>query len=604
MRDRLFIVSALAASILAGMASTTAAAATTGQLPGQGRVVAGQVSVGNLAAGTMSLNVSGPSVINWGGGSSGATINAGGPAGFNVGSGAHLNFNGSNGAAVLNIDSSGQPSQIYGTMSATGADVFVANGNGIIVGANARISSDHMVGLIANRLASGAAGAFDGSSGSIAYNGTGGDVTVLSGASFSGGGKVLIAGGGNVNVDLSAFGGPVALRAGRATTGADNTAAALTVSGKQAGTVVGFSSAGSATNLGTLSLTHAKVDGKFVNSGTLKLASGFAISGRLVNGKTVNTTGHISVGGLTNKGSLSTGGVLAVNGTLNNSGTISSPSYRGRVSATGMLTNTGSINGLSYVGVTGGDLVNSGSIALVDREDLGGTVGMVRVSGGNLRNSGSIASARDANGVVRYDDLSLLVVNGSIDNQSAGKLANFGDIGTGSDTSGPNFQEGADYSITNAGTITGNVSIDANLSAREQENTSTGSFSNTGVLNVRSGAAERDLSIAAHDNLDLGGTVKADGQALGSANSLDGLSLQANKGKLTVATPLTFHADGVNSGAAYLTGHQVEIASNLVGLGSDAGIYVTAGRKADGTYAFNVDPGVTFSANHVYVGGP
>lgn len=604
MRDRLFIVSALAASILAGMASTPAAAATAGQLPGQGRVVTGQVSVGNLAAGTMSLNVSGPAVINWGGGSSGATINAGGPAGFNIGSGAHMNFNGSNGAAVLNIDSSGQASQIYGALSASGADVFVANGNGIIVGAKARISSDHMVGLIANHLASGAAGAFDGSSGSIAYNGSGGDVTVLSGASFAGGGKVLIAGGGNVNVDLGAFAGPVALRAGRATAGSDNAAAMLTVSGQQRGSVVGFNSAGSATNLGTLSLTHANVAGKFTNGGTLSLASGFGISGRLVNKKTVTTSGHVSVGGLTNRGSFSTGGVLTVNGTLNNAGTISSPTYRGKVSSTETLTNTGRIDGVSYVGVMRGNLVNSGSITLVDRDDLGGTVGMVRVSGGNLLNSGSIASARDAGGTALYNDLSMLVTNGSIDNQASGKLANFGDIGTGSDTSESNFSGTGDYSITNEGTIAGNVSIDANLYGRQQENTSTGSFTNTGVINVRAGNAERSLSIGAHDDLDLGGSVRINGQALGAANALDGLSLQASKGKLTVATPLTFRADGVNSGAAYLTGHDVEIASNLVGLGNDAGIYVTAGRKTDGSYDFSVDPGVTFSASHVYVGGP
>ena len=603
MRDRLFIVTALAAAIIGGLASTTAAAATAGQLPGQGRVVTGQVSVGSFAAGTMSLNVNGPTVISWGAGSAGATLNANGTAGFNIGAGAHLNFNGSNGAAVLNIDSSGQPSQIYGTLSASGADVFVANGNGIIVGAKARISSDHMVGLIANRLASGAAGAFDGSSGSIAYNGHGGDVTVLSGASFDGGGKVLIAGGGNVNVDLSAFGGPVALRAGRATAGADNAAATLTVSGQQRGSVVGFNSAGSATNLGTLSLTHANVAGTFTNNGTLNLASRFAIAGRLVNESSVTTSGHVTVGGLTNKGTLSTGGVLSVNGTLDNAGTISSPGYRGQVSTTGTLTNTGSIDGVSYVGVTHGDLINSGWITLVDKSDLGGTVGMVRVSGGNLLNSGSIASGRDAGGVALYNDLSLLVTNGSIDNRSGGRLANFGDIGTASDTSGPNFDGAGDYSITNEGTIAGNVSIDANLFGRQQENTSTGSFTNTGVINVRAGDAERSLSIAAHDNLELGGSVRINGQALSSTNSLDGLSLQAGKGKLTVATPLTFHADGVNSGAAYLMGHQVEIASNLVGQGSDAGIYVTAGRKTDGSYAFSVDPGVTFSASHVYVGG-
>ena len=608
MRDRLFITTALAASIALGMCSTPLLAATASQLPGQGRIVTGQVSVGNLTAGSMSLNINGPTVINWG---KGGDINAAGPAGFNIGSGAHVNFNGSTaGAAVLNIDSSGQPSQIFGALTAHGADVFVANGNGIIVGAKARISSDRMVGLIANRLLPGTAAGFDGSSASIAYDGTGGDVTVLKGAAFGGGGKVLIAGGGNVNVDLGAFTGALALHAGMASNGASgassNPNATLTVSGQQRGSVTGFSSAGAATNLGTLSLARATVAGKFTNTGTLNLADGFAMTGKLANKNTLNVNGDVTLGSLSNKGNLTTRGVLSVRGPMTNAGMISSPTDAGEVQVSGgTLTNTGKIKGVNAVAVTHGNLVNDGVIRLVDRNDVFGTVGTVSVRGGNLLNRGLIASSVDANHVARYSDLAVTVDNGDITNASGGRIADVGEISTGSDPRAPGFRSGADYSIVNAGTISGNTAIDANFSARPQDNNSTGSFVNTGVLDLPAARAgeDRSLWIQAQNDINLGGKVALGGAALSSTNALSGMLLYAGNGTLTVGTPLAFYADGRNSGAAYLSGNKVRIAANVIGRGTDAAIYVTARRRSDGSYDFNVDPGVKFTASKVNVAG-
>jgi filamentous hemagglutinin family protein len=605
MRDRFFLSTALAASIAVAMGSTSAMAATAiNQLPGQGRVAAGHVAVGNLAsgAGTMELNVSGPAVINWGSGSARTDINPGGVGGFNIGSGAHVRFNGSGGAAVLNIDSSGNPSQILGALSAQGTDVYVANGNGIIVGAKARIDSSRTVGLIANRLLTGTASSFDGSEGTLNYSGSGGDVTVLGGAAFSGGGKVLIAGGGNVNVDLGAFAGEVVLRAGRASVrsgAADNSAATLTVSGQQRGTVRGFSSAGSATNLGTLSLTHATLPGTFTNKGTLSLANGFAMTGRLVNQKTLNANGNVVVGALGNSGSLTTRGMLEVDGPLGNNGHIVAPTYRGQLSVFGPLVNNGSIEGVSYVGVSRGDLTNNGLITLVNGSDFSGQVGTVAVEGGNLLNIGHIRSAVDSNHVARSSDLSLAVTNGSIDNR--GTLADFGDIATGSDTNASNFNDHGDYSIVNSGLIRGNFTLDANYYSRAEDNHSTGSFSNTGVLDARNTGGGRSLSLNAQTNLDLGGKVLADGQTLGTGNALDGVSLTAANGKLTVATPLTFYANGSNSGAAYLTGAQVRIGANVTGLGADASIYVLAGHRSDGSYAYSVAPTAKLKAAQVYL---
>lgn len=597
MRDRLFLTTALAASIALGMGSSVAMAATTYQLPGQGRVVAGQVSVSDLARGRLSLQVSGPSVINWG---SGSDIRPGAVAGFNIGPGARVDFNGSNRAAVLNIDSSGRPSQIFGALNASGTDVFVANRNGIVIGARAQIASDRMVGLIANRLLPGAAAGFDGSGGSIAYDGSGGDVTVRPGARFAGGGRVLIAGGGNVNVDLGAFGGPLSLRAGRAAGGTDNAAATLTVSGQQRGPISGFNVAGTATNTGTLALAHATVDGKLINQGTLDLADGFAISGKLVNAASVRARGDATVGRLDNRGDLGTGGAFTARGGAINSGRIVGLTDTASLRVSGTLTNRDRIENMRAVSTSGGDLVNDGSITLRDSAGLDGAVGSVAVSGGNLINGGSIASVRGADGTRLYKDLEVTVTNGDVRN--SGLLTNVASVSTGSDAQAPKFRDDGDYSIINSGTIRGSFAIDANFYARGDGNHSSGSFSNTGTLDLRaaSSGAERSLQVVAHNDVALGGRVLGSGQALGAGNALDGVSANAYLGRLTLGTPLVFRADGRNSGAAYLSGRQVYVAADVIGLGQEAAIYLTADRRSDGSYAYSVSPGVKFEASDVY----
>lgn len=73
-----------------------------------------------------------------------------------------------------------------------------------LVGSHASISSTAGVGLIANHTLAGTGSDFGGTASSIGH---GGDVAVLHGTSIKGT-SVLVAGGGNVNGDLSAFTGP------------------------------------------------------------------------------------------------------------------------------------------------------------------------------------------------------------------------------------------------------------------------------------------------------------------------------------------------------------------------------------------------------------
>lgn len=150
----------VAAVALATAAGWTHATPTPNQMPGAGIVAA--TSLGSATAlGTTYVNltngstivVDGKVVIRWGGpgAPAGETSN---PYGFNLGVNAALAFTGtSSQSSVLNIDASGNASQIFGLLQATSKggwtpSVFVANANGIIVGPSARIVAPEGVGLI------------------------------------------------------------------------------------------------------------------------------------------------------------------------------------------------------------------------------------------------------------------------------------------------------------------------------------------------------------------------------------------------------------------------------------------------------------------------
>ncbi|MCC7218350.1 MAG: hypothetical protein IT517_16355, partial [Burkholderiales bacterium] len=145
-------------------ASAAWAAPTPNQMPGGGIVTAVSLGSGilvgapiiNLANGATGI-VDGKVVITWGGPTAppGEVTN---PLGFNLGANATINFTSSvAGGAVLNIDASGNPSQIYGNLLATNTSgfypaIFVANTNGIVVGPGGRIVAPAGVGLFGTDL--------------------------------------------------------------------------------------------------------------------------------------------------------------------------------------------------------------------------------------------------------------------------------------------------------------------------------------------------------------------------------------------------------------------------------------------------------------------
>lgn len=301
-------MASLAAAIALAMGSTAAMAAdvTAAQLPGKGKVVAGGATAPTPTAGSMTVTLTGNTVIDWGKGTATGDLNPTGVGGFNIGSDAMVNFNGAFG--VLNVDSTGNASQILGQLTGAG-NLFVANANGIIVGQDAVITSTTGgVGLIANTLSSTFTD-FDGTTTTLAYAGTGGDVTVAADATLVGT-SVLITGGNVVNVDVGALPTGVAttisagLPAGTGATGR-NTNAMVNLTNADSSSVAldtgdVIASAGGASTAGAIALDEGtassiEVAGTFTNNGVLTLPTATSFEGSFVNNGQLVATGDLAI---------------------------------------------------------------------------------------------------------------------------------------------------------------------------------------------------------------------------------------------------------------------------------------------------------------------
>ncbi|MBU2855946.1 hypothetical protein HF289_03340 [Acidithiobacillus ferrooxidans] len=210
-----FAARPLSAAILMALATPAAFAAVTAtQLPGVGYVVSGSSVTSGVAGNTLTVtNASNttPIIIQWGGTApavtAAATINGTGTAGFNIGQSATTVFSAASAAPILNVDATGNPSQILGTLTVSGASaasspVFVANANGIVVGAGSVITAPGGLGLINADLSSTQAQAvFESGAVPVSFQGATGGVQINAGADLSAvGNELLVAGAGNVNV--------------------------------------------------------------------------------------------------------------------------------------------------------------------------------------------------------------------------------------------------------------------------------------------------------------------------------------------------------------------------------------------------------------------
>ena len=211
-----FAARPLSAAVLMALATPAAFAAVTAtQLPGVGYVVSGSSVTSGIAGNTLTVNNASnttPIIIQWGGtapaATAAATINGTGTAGFNIGQSATTVFSAGASAPILNVDATGNQSQILGTLTVTGAGsasspLYVANANGIVVGAGSVITTPGGLGLVnADLTSSNAQAVFTADSAvPLSFQGATGGVTVSGGADLAGVGTfLLVAGAGNVNV--------------------------------------------------------------------------------------------------------------------------------------------------------------------------------------------------------------------------------------------------------------------------------------------------------------------------------------------------------------------------------------------------------------------
>jgi filamentous hemagglutinin family protein len=168
----------LSISILFALSVALPGAAFATGLPGAGTVTVGNVEVnaghaaktggstGSIITGlnaAPTLTVAGNSVVQWGGPTHATSVteeamapNSNAP-GFNIGGGQTLTIVGTMpGLSLLNVDASGNPSVIAGTLNASGkngVNIFIANANGVTVAPTGVISAP-VVGFIGANLAS------------------------------------------------------------------------------------------------------------------------------------------------------------------------------------------------------------------------------------------------------------------------------------------------------------------------------------------------------------------------------------------------------------------------------------------------------------------
>ncbi|QSR88121.1 hypothetical protein IT6_06950 [Methylacidiphilum caldifontis] len=430
----------MAASLWIGLGAKGWAVPGLGQLPGHGTIATGSATYQNVTqngfTNAATLTVSGNTAILWG--SSGGTLNVtGSGSGFNVGSSAYLSITAaSNGSSLLNVDTTGSPSYIMGTINVTSAiPLFVANGSGVVVGPNAIITAPGGLGLLGYDL-SGQASSFNGTV-SVTPTTVGSFVNVQSGATLNASGASLLIAAPTVNVGIATstslvgtYGpNPISILAGyyfnqyypsrgryaeygaptpitNAIAGA--TPGSITISGPTSG----FYAFPSGNPTGTLLLSS----GNIITSGNLSLSgvgrlewgtfnpSNLAAATFTNNGTIVWTapgiTHQLTTGSLVNNGTIQAGTsdvIINVGGSItNNSGaTIDGGGFNVALLAGissspgngigGGIVNFGTINGYNYVRLVasnengigpypGGGIFSNGTISITNPNGFSSTV--------------------------------------------------------------------------------------------------------------------------------------------------------------------------------------------------------------------------------------
>ncbi len=367
------LVGAVVLALSAPVAMAAAPAPAT--LPGafytnQSTGVTYASSVTNAASITVP---SGATVLQFGGSSASVTNSVAAAsgittaAGFNIGSAASLTVSGpaSGSSAVLINDITANPSQIYGTLTASGSGtaaptLFVANANGVVIGGTADITLPNGGGIIGEAQNP---STFVANSAVASGAGTGA-ITILPNANattpqVSAGGYVLVAGNGNINISDGYI-------TSNGTVPTVDIIAGYNFSQSVGQPVTVSSNAPTAS--ATLDLSSAPGEGTFSPVATVYAAGNVNI---LANSTVdmANTTFASLAGTFTNDGTATLGSSLSAGSILNN-GVLSSSTNGFNLIATG----------------AGGSVVNNGVLNVVSA----GTLSIMANNGGTVTNNGFI----------------------------------------------------------------------------------------------------------------------------------------------------------------------------------------------------------------------
>lgn len=322
-------------------------------------------------------------------------------AGFNVGSAASLTITAATSTSttfgVLVSDQTGNPSQIYGKLNASGgAAVFVANGNGVVVGSNATVTLPNGGGFIGENVTMGTTG----TSAGVITSGTETGAVTINGTVSNSSGFLLIAGNGNVNVGGNLTNASsVSVVAGFSFTASSTTVAPLIgsqyVSNSSAvvnlsanGVTAAVNAAGNVNLTGSdIDVTSGQINGALVNNGSATVSA--TLGGALTNNGDLTLTTTAASGAVTNNGTMTLGSLSAAS--ITNSGTMSITTGFNLTATAGKIVNNGSIsagaNNATFTATaaasSGAGIVNAGTI----------TAGSLtlRASSGDVLNSGTIS---------------------------------------------------------------------------------------------------------------------------------------------------------------------------------------------------------------------
>lgn len=523
-----------------------AGAPTASQIPGQGYVLANSTGLSSTTVtGALGVTVaSGNTIIQWGGTpyTSGLpTINSAGTAGFNIGASAAVTFTNTGTTAgtatVLNIDATGNPSQILGSLTAvSGATaagaptLFVANQNGIVVGSGATIVAPTGIGFLNstfnNSPTTGALAAFSGGTAvDLIFTGATGGVNIEAGASLANVGTVLlIAGAGTVNVNFAGVKQPGGTAGGIPLIvdgGVGGTASVIATTYTPQATTMSIPTTGMTYGAPVQTTVNLNLG---VTGNTYLTAAPYVFTG----GSSVLAYGDVNIGS-----TAVIGGSSAASSSL-------------PIEWTGTLTNSGIVNAAS-VGFTNGSIsvaVASGSASVDARQ-------------GNFINASGATFADYSTSNTAYTMAGSFTNNGTFTGVSLGEIS-------------------AALGVVNTGTLNTGMAAGTFFTAAA----ASGSVNLGGVLNFSTTTAGAfNLDLTAGQNVTYGATVSfgTTGSYLGTA------SIDAASGAAVLASGLN-----LASSASIIAGTNISLnapltVSNSTGSASvtlSAGTLITVGSSA------------------------